>query len=186
MRSKRLLPALVLTLACPAVPAFAGGLGLYGSYWDTDKLGETTGGGVKYAFGDAGLRLELRGSYYPDLAEDLDLFGLRGPFDVEALVPEAGIAFHFAPGSPLQPYVGAGLSYYLFDSTFPIAGVELDDEVGVYAVGGFEGGGGRTGFFAEAVYRSIEGTVTEQDEIVDEVDLDLSGISFNLGIVFRF
>ena len=184
MRFKLLFVLAVATLAAGA-PAMAGDFGLYGSYWDTDALGETAGGGVKYALGDAGLRFEIRASYFPDLTED---FGQlvengTGEAEVEALVPEAGITYNFAPGSNAQFYLGGGLSYYLLD----INERDLDDEVGYYGLAGLILGGAGTGpaFFVEALYRSVEGTITD-DSLVEEVDLDLSGLSANLGVLFRF
>ena len=61
----------------------------------------------------------------------------------------------------------------------------MDDEVGFYGLAGFETGGD-TAFFAEALYRSVEGTVTEGNDIVSDVELDLSGLSINAGVIFRF
>jgi hypothetical protein len=184
MRSKILLLFTLAALVAGA-PAMAGDFGLFGSYWDTDALGETAGGGIKLGFGDAALRFELRGSYFPDLSEDLgDLIEEgTGETEVEAIVPEAGVTFNFTPQSAAQFYLGAGLSYYLLD----INDFELDDEVGYYGVAGFILGGdsGGPAFFAEALYRSVEGTVTD-GSLEEEVDLDLSGLSANLGVLFRF
>ncbi|MEZ5330889.1 MAG: hypothetical protein R2991_02290 [Thermoanaerobaculia bacterium] len=184
MRSK-ILALFALTALAAGAPALAGDFGLYGSYWDTDALGETAGGGLKYAFGDAGLRFELRGSYFPDLTED---FGQliddgTGDAEVEAVVPEAGITYNFAPESNTQFYVGGGLSYYLLD----INEFDIDDEVGYYGLAGIVLGGAGDGpaFFAEAMYRSVEGTVTD-DALEEDVDLDLSGLSANVGVLFRF
>lgn len=184
MRSK-ILPLCTLAVLTAGAPAMAGDFGLYGSWWDTDALGETAGGGVKYAFGDAGLRFEIRGSYFPDLTEDFGqlIENGTGKAEVEAIVPEAGITYNFAPGSNAQFYLGGGLSYYLLD----INRLELDDEVGYYGLAGIVLGGGGTGpaFFAEALYRSVEGTITGSS-ITEEIDLDLSGLSANLGVLFRF
>lgn len=184
MRSK-VLSALVLTALLAGAPAVAGDLGLYGSYWDTDALGETAGGGAKFVIGDSAVRWELRGSFFPDLTEDFDQLvdDGAGELEVEAIVPEAGFAYNFAPGNTAQFYLGAGLSYYLLDAT----DVELDDEVGYYGVAGFSVGGAGDGpaFFAELMYRSVEGTVEDED-LFDEVDVDLSGPSANVGILFRF
>lgn len=184
MRSKSLFPVVLAALLAGA-PAMAGDLGLYGSYWDTDALGETAGGGAKFVIGDSAVRWELRGSFFPDLTEDFDelVDNRSGEIEVEAIVPEAGIAYNFAPGNTTQFYLGAGLSYYLLDAT----DVELDDEVGYYGVAGLSLGGRGDGpaFFAEVMYRSVEGTVKD-DDLVRDVDVDLSGPSANVGILFRF
>lgn len=179
--------ATILTLAAVtlAAPAQAGELGLFGSYWDTDALDDTAGAGVKYAIGDAALRLELRGSFYPDVSSDARnvVQGETGDLELEAVVPEVGVAYNFAPGANTQFYVGGGLSYYLLDTNK----FDIDDEAGYYGLAGFTIGGGGDGpaFFAEAIYRSVEATVND-DSLVREVDLDLSGPSVNLGVIFRF
>lgn len=184
MRSKSLFPIAFVTLLA-AAPAMAGDLGLYGSYWDTDALGETAGGGAKFVIGDAAVRWELRGSFFPDLTEDFDQLvdDGSGEIEVEAIVPEAGIAYNFAPGNTTQFYLGAGLSYYLLDAT----DVELDDEVGYYGVAGLSFGGRGDGpaLFAELMYRSVEGTVEDED-LVRDIDVDLSGPAANVGVLFRF
>ena len=181
---RRALLLMLLTLMT-TVPASAGDLGIFGSYWDTDALGNTVGGGAKYSLGDAGLRLELRGSYYPDLTRDLEALveGARGDLEVEAIVPEVGVAFNFAPESSTQFYVGAGLSYYLLDA----GAVDIDDQLGFYGLAGFStgGGGDGVGFFAELLYRSVEATIRDR-AIVESLDIDLSGPSLNLGVIFRF
>lgn len=174
-----------LALLLLATSAQAGELGLFGSYWDTKDLGDTAGAGVKYAIGDHALRLELRGSYYPDLTSDASevVQGQTGDFELKAVVPEAGVTYNFAPGANTQLYVGAGLSYYLLDPNE----FDVGNEAGYYGLAGFTAGGGGNGpaFFAEAIYRSVEATV-QDDSLVRDVDLDLSGLSLNLGVLFRF
>ncbi len=178
--------ALVLLLISTApMPASAGDLGIFGSYWETDALGDTAGGGAKYTLGDAGIRLELRGSLYPDLSRDLEALveGGRGDLEVEAIVPEIGVAFNFAPESSTQFYLGGGLSYYLLDA----GAVDIDDQLGFYLLAGVStgGDGGGVGFFAELLYRSVEATVKDRT-IVESLEIDLSGPSLNLGLIFRF
>lgn len=183
MRSKILVLFALCALAAGA-PALAGDFGLYGSWWDTEALGSTAGGGLKYAFGDAGLRFELRGSYFPDLTEDFGelIEDGTGDAEVEAVVPEAGITYNFAPAARAQFYLGGGLSYYLLD----INEFDIDDEVGWYGLAGFILGDARgPAFFAEALYRDVEGTVTGSS-LEDDVTLDLSGLSANAGVLFRF
>ena len=53
-------PALVLCLLLlgSALPAAAGDFGIYGTYWETHDLGETAGGGIRWAFGDKVFRFE--------------------------------------------------------------------------------------------------------------------------------
>ncbi|MGH9464739.1 MAG: hypothetical protein ACRD0X_03770, partial [Thermoanaerobaculia bacterium] len=182
----RLVPLFAVTCLAAAGPALAGEFGLYGSYWDTDALGETAGAGAKYSIGDAAVRFEMRGSFFPDLSEKFgQLVGGQDArdFEVEAVVPEAGVAFNFAPQSNVQLYLGGGLSYYFLDTNL----FELDDEVGYYGLAGLVAGGAGDGpaFFVEALYRSVEGTVTD-NSLEEKVELDLSGPSANAGVLFRF
>ena len=191
MMKKTVLCLAIFALLVTAPSAFAGELGLYGSYWDTDALGETAGGGAKWAFGDGPVQFELRGTYYPDLSED---FGQlvdngTGNFEVEAIVPEAGVTFGFGPGTNFRPYAGGGVSYFLLDTNR----YDVDDEVGFYGVVGAEIGAesGGVAFFVEGAYRWVEATVENEDDIDDiglqeDVDLDLNGPTINAGVVFRF
>ena len=175
--------AIGATLAALGTPVQAGDLGLFGAYWDTDAMGDTAGGGVKYAIGDAGLRLELRGSLFPDISRGLSslIEGAEGDLEIEAIVPEVGVTYNFSPESRTQLYLGGGLSYYLLDAS----GVDVEDQLGYYGLAGLATGGDGTGFFAEVIYRSVEATV-RANAIVESVDLDLSGPSIHLGILFRF
>jgi hypothetical protein len=189
-RTTLVLSALALFFALGSVAADAGVFGIFGSYWDTDDLGETAGGGIKLAFGDR-FRLRVAGTYYPDLSEDFDELVEdgdieTGDFEVEATVPELGFTFNLLPDSPFEFYIGAGGSYYLLDTNR----FGIDDEFGWYGLLGFEIGGGEDGpaFFAEGLYRDVEGTVTDvgDDVVEDEFALDLAGIAINAGIVFRW
>lgn len=184
MRSKTLF-LFALTVLIAGAPAMAGDLGLYGSYWDTDALGETAGGGARFLIGDSALRFDLRGSFFPDLSEDFDQLvdDGSGEIEVEAVVPEAGVAYNFAPGNTTQFYLGGGLSYYFLDANER----DIDDEVGYYGLAGLSLGSAGDGpaFFVEVMYRSVEGTVRD-DEIDEDVDVDLTGPSANVGVLFRF
>lgn len=194
------LPPVLLLLAAisglAAAPASATDFAIFGSYWDTEELGETAGGGIKLDLGQT-FQLQLRASYYPDLTEDFgqlideddDLF----KFEIEAIPIEAGIKLNLGGGGSVRPFIGGGATYFLLDTNFG----DIEDEVGYYLTGGLElgGGGSGVGFFAEAVYRDVEGTLNfdpeeiedlEDVEIEDRVALDLSGLAVNAGIVFRF
>lgn len=192
-KARHLLP--VLTLAgLLASPALATDFGLYGSYWDTDALNSTAGAGAKLGFGEGLVRFEVRASYFPDISESFDqLFEgddlETGDFEVKATVPEAGVTFNFAPEKSFQPYVGAGASYYSLDTNI----FEIDDEVGWYGLAGFHAGRpeGGPAFFAEAMYRKVDATVvdddlTDPDNLQGKVELDLSGVAVNAGVLFRF
>lgn len=184
------LSALLLLLHAPA--ASAQDLSVFGSYWETDDLESTGGGGVKLGFGDGLLGMELRATYYPDLTESfetlLDEEGLGDrELEIEAIPVDLGITLGTG-----NVYASGGVTWFLLDSNV----LEVDDEVGLYVGGGFELGRGNFGFFAEALYRQVEGTVNGEledvgspgdleDLIVDDVELDLGGLVVNAGMVFR-
>lgn len=192
------LTSMVTLLLAAAVPATASELALFGSYWKTEDFDETAGGGLRIGFGSGVVQFELRGTYYPDLTEDLNELldtddSPLDDFELKAIPAEAGILINFAQGSSVSPYIGGGATYYLLDTNLG----EVDDEAGFYVVGGLRAGGtsGGVGFLAEVMYRNVEGSVTfdpEDFEDIDDVDfeddfaLDLSGFAANVGIVFRF
>jgi len=189
------LAAAVCALALAALPAAAGELVVYGSYWDTADLAESAGVGVKLGLGSGLLGFEARLGYYPDLTEefndvvdealedDLD-------FEVEARPIDLGITLSFGQNAPLQPFLVGGGTYYLLDTNV----LDVDDEFGYYFGGGLRVGGGSFAFYAEALYRQVEGSVNgdidDPDDIndvfVDDFDLDLSGLNVNAGLSWRF
>lgn len=183
------LAAVALLLAAPVVSAQE--LSVFGSYWETEDLASTGGGGVTVAFGDGLLGMELRGTYYPDLTEDfetlLDDPGLGGDLEIEALPVDLGLRLRFG-----NLYASGGVTWFLLDSNV----LEVDDEVGLYVGGGVEIGRGNVAFFAEALVRQVEGTVNGElqdvgspgdleDVIVDDIQIDLGGPVVNAGVVFR-
>ncbi|MEM7479847.1 MAG: outer membrane beta-barrel protein [Acidobacteriota bacterium] len=195
---KTLLIALtaLVGLSFVSLPAEAGGISIYGSYWDTEDTGENLGAGIRFGFGlTQAVDIDLRVTYYEETADDpfdLILDGEDPTLDngIQVVPVEAGLRFNLGRPSGLRPYLGAGVSYYLLETDVG----ELDDEGGYYGVFGFEIGdesGGR--FFAEAMYRTVEATVefdrddfpdVEIDE--DQFDVDLGGLAVNAGFAFSF
>lgn len=193
---KTLLAALALALLVPGSSALASGLGIYGSYWNSDSLDDVAGAGVKFSVPlGSTMNLDLRGTYYEPFDEEALRDELDDPFDDStdreifpgeiSVVPlEAGLSFNLGRGS-IRPSIGAGVSYFLLD----VDRGDVDDEVGWY--GNFAvdfASEGSVGFFAEAIYRAAEGQVREDlDELdFDRVDFDLDGFAANAGVVFRF
>lgn len=171
-------------LALIAGPAAATDFSLYGAYWNTQDLDEALGAGAKLRLGRF---VELRGTYFSDVTADTD--PERFDFEVSAIPLEAGLRFDFGDSESFTPYVGGGAGYYMLDTTEG----EIDDEVGYYAVLGAEFARQQSGlgFMAEAIYRNMEATVTEDedgfpDDIRDDVILQLDGLGVNAGIVWRF
>jgi hypothetical protein len=164
--------------------ATATDLGLHGAYWNTDQAERTFGFGAKLRFSF----VELRATYFDDVTADVE--PESADFEIKAYPLEGGIVIQFLKNSMVRPYVGGGVGYYLLDTNLG----DVDDEIGYYLVGGLDIGApsSRVAFSFEGIYRNIEGSVRGElfdpdfDIEEDEIDLDLSGIGANAGVVFRF
>lgn len=181
---KKTILSAVAALTLLAGPASATDFSVFGSYWDTKDADEALGLGAKVRLGRF---VELRGTYFSDVTADTE--PERFDFEVSAIPLEAGLVFNFAEGEAFSPYIGGGAGYYMLDTTEG----EIDDEVGFYAVLGAEFARQPSGlsFMAEAIYRSMEATITEDedgfpDDIRDDVAFDLDGLGVNAGITWRF
>ena len=205
MSKSRIFPlalSLALVLLAPAA-SFAAGFTLFGSYWDTDQLGDTAGAGIVFGIPVGGnFDLDLRASYYEELEDQsFDAF-LDDVFDddrnplvansLEVTPLEIGLKYNFNPGEVVNFYLGGGGGYYLLDNSR----FDVDDEFGYYAVVGFTAGDpDGTAFVLEGVYRKVEGSVVNDPSSLDDVDdldfnnavdVDLDGIALNAGVIFRF
>jgi len=201
---KALLLSLAAGVCCLAAsPATAGGLYVYGSYWEVDDLGDAAGGGAMLAIplGAAQrINLDLGATYFQQFEDD-DFFDRliddeQSPFlenSVEVIPLDVGLSFNVGPTAPVNLTLGGGATYFLLDTDRG----EVDDEAGWYARVGAElgGGGGGFGFFLAGVYRSAEVTVQNDPddfrdvpdiEFEDETPFDLDGLGLNAGIVWRF
>ena len=173
MNTRSMICLLGLGVAMPAVglAQSESTVGVYGSWWDTDEADDAFGIGAKGRLG----MFELRGTYYEDLTSNSIV-------EVEAMPIDAGVAFNFAPDMAINPFVGAGVSYFLLDTNVG----DIDDEVGWYAVvGGELGMAEGISLMAELMYRDVEGTV-EDGGVTSQPDIDLSGITANVGAAWRF
>lgn len=183
MKKFLILTITILALGS-AARASATDLGLHGAYWNTEQGDRTFGFGAKLRFSF----FELRGTYFDDVTADIE--PESADFEIKAYPLEAGIVLQFLKNSMFRPYVGGGAGYYLLDTNLG----DIDDEIGFYLVGGADIGApdSRVAFSLEAIYRNIEGTVRGElfdpdfDIEEDEIDLDLTGIGANAGVVFRF
>lgn len=195
---KRVLGVLVVLALC-AVPSWATEFRVFGSYWNTSDVDDTFGGGLALGLplGASPLSLHFRGSYYQELTDepldnlfddddDQDFFAEDS---LEVLPIEAGLHYTFTPDGNFSPWIGAGVTYFLIDTTRE--GVNVDDETGWHVSVGSRIGN-RTGvnFFAEALYRTTEATLErERDDDVDledEVAIDLDGFAVNAGLLWRW
>lgn len=179
---KKAIICAAAAFALAAGPAAASDFAVFGSYWDTKDAEEALGVGAKVRFGI----VELRGTYFSDVTADTE--PESRDFEISAIPLEAGLAFKFAENERFSPYIGGGAGYYMLDTSRG----EIDDEVGYYAVLGADiGSPDGLSFVAEAIYRSMEATVTDEEDptdpdIVDDVAFDLDGLGVNVGLVWRF
>lgn len=195
---KKVLATTTFILLCATAPAAAANFQLYGSWYDTSDVEDTFGGGLAFGvpLGATPLQLTLRGTYYQELTDQpLDnLFDDDEPFfedeSLEVIPIEATLQYNFAEGAMFSPWIGAGASYFLLDSTR--GGIDVDDETGWHvSVGSRMGQREGVNFFVEGLYRSTEATVRREDDIDnidldEEVDIDLDGISVNAGLLWRW
>lgn len=195
---KKAIVVFAAILVCAAPAAMAQSFQLYGSYWDTADVDETFGGGVGFAFpfGESGLGLHANATYYQELSNDPldnvfdDEEGVFEDESLEVLPIDVGLHYEFASNGTVSPWIGAGFTYFLLDSTFQ--GVDVDDETGFHvSLGSRFGANDGTNFFVEAIYRSTEATLVrdrrEDDiDLHEEVALDLDGIGVNAGVMWRF
>ena len=149
------------------------------------------GGGAKVRLGF----FEIRGSYFdnittPRVVSNCPPFCGGPRFGVREIPLEAGLNFKLLHDDVFKPYVGAGAGYYFLsgdNSNF----ATIKDEWGWYGVAGsdFIISNG-FGFFAEAQYRRVRGTVREAStsdvSLSGNVPLQLGGIGVNAGIVFHW
>ncbi|HEX9943401.1 MAG TPA: hypothetical protein VGG03_15400 [Thermoanaerobaculia bacterium] len=176
---KRTILFAAVALALLAGPASAGDFTLYGAYQDTKDADQGLGIGGKLGFGI----FELRATYFDDVTTDTG----RRDFELRMIPLEAGLAFKFAPGQNVNPYIGGGAGYYLLDTNRG----EVDDEVGYYAVAGanFTGASG-LGFNIEGIFRSMEATVRDRSlsnpNVDEETDIQLGGFGVQGGLVWTF
>ena len=168
---KRVPIVLLGLMLLTAAPAFAGSFGIYGSYWDGSDTGSTYGAGARMGFQFLKwLELEFHGTYYTDFENDIQ----SSNFELTALPVDGGLKFNLLPKSKVNVYVGGGVTYYFMDTNLG----SVDDEFTYYGEAGLEFGG-KTKFFVEALWRSLDTTV---DDPTSSVDVDFSGVSANAGI----
>lgn len=193
---KKIVAILALSLLA-SFSAQASEFRIFGSYADTDVLGSTGGGGIGFAFplGDV-VGLDLRATYLQELASDpLDgIFDFDDDNDVFSdsninIVPiDVGLRFNLQRRGTVNPYLGAGGTYFILDSDR--RGAELDDELGFYGVAGLRFGDAvGASFFAEAMYRRAEASVAFRDDDIDfddKVSFDLDGFAVNAGVQWTF
>jgi hypothetical protein len=172
--------------------ASAGGIGFYGSYWDSEDPGAGTGGGVKISVPVAeSLALELRGSYIQDFDKMDDI----GQKDFAIIPIEADLVIQVPLGDALTLYAGGGAGYYVtpeYESKVAVEGslepdIDFKDTVGYFGVGGLEIKlSDAVSLFAEAKYTWLELDEAEVDGVtVKDLNGKMDGLGANAGIMFN-
>lgn len=181
---KRLLVVLGLS-ALTAAPSFAGGVGVFGTWWNTDDLGDEAGLGLEFDIPmSPRVDLQLRGSYYDQLETEIDGRSVT----VRATPLDLGVAWHFLePSSRVRPRVEGGLTYFSLASDIDDVGVDsgrIDDELGYYGGAGLDVRlGGEWAVYGDALYRSGKAEIAGEGlHDLSVSDFDLNGVSLHLGI----
>ena len=187
-----ILLVLVLVPLAFAAGDGAGGLGVFGSWWDSQDYGALYGGGVRLGFEVfSGLALEARVSYLVSEDRDEIVDGRTVSTELELGPLEAAVSWTLDVSDALKPYVGAGAGYYLKNVDWKADDVidEADDKdsVGYFALAGLNVVLGNVVLFGEAKYNIVQnddewrwqGSDTKQKNSLD-------GFAANVGLKLAF
>lgn len=205
---RKILLAVAASALVATAPASATGFAIYGSGWNPDAVEDALGVGtsLSFPFGESGLGVDLRGSFYQEASVDLENIGDDDAVDIRdaglQIIPvDAALRYDFNNEGRANFYLGGGASYLFLDLD---DGPDLDDEVGWLGfVGARFGDPDGLNFFLEGGYRAVEATVRAEDlrdffdddddgtqgpgeEIDEDVDINLDGAMLNLGLVWSF
>ena len=176
MNWKRIVTALAASCLL-AVPAWAGSFGIYGSYWDSDQAKNSTGGGGRIGFNFVKmLELDFHGTYFSRFTTDVG----GQSVDVKAKPVDGGLRVNLLPGGPINPYVGAGVTYYFLETSQG----SIDNKTGIYGQAGLELGGGEgSRFFVEALWRKMDTHLTLASF---DTRTRFDGFTANAGVAWRW
>ena len=185
---------LVLVLAPLAFAAGdgAGGLGVFGSWWDSKDYGALYGGGVRFgAEIFSGIALEARASYLVSEDRDDVVEGRLVSTELELVPLEAAVTWTLDVSDALKPYVGAGAGYYLKNVDWKADDVidEADDKdsVGYFALAGLNVVLGNVVLFGEAKYNVVQNDDEWRWQGSDvEQQNSLDGFAANIGLKLAF
>lgn len=175
-------------LAMVTVPAWAGGIGIMYSTWDTDQASDDQGVGFKVEF-DVGkfVDFELRAGWL----DELEASSEGQLFRLEATPIDVGFSTDFLHDRKVHPFVGGGLSYVFLNAK--VAGesvVQTDDEFGYYLVAGLRGEiTERFGIFGEVIQRDVKSEFTSDgfnNRDFEDFSADLAGIAANFGVMLSW
>lgn len=186
------LLVLVLVPLAFAAGDGAGGLGVFGSWWDSQDYGALYGGGVRFgAEIFSGLALEARASYLVSEDRDEVVDGYNVSTELELVPLEAVVSWTLDVSESIKPYVGAGAGYYLKNVEWKaddvIAEADDKDSVGYFALAGANIVLGNVVLFAEAKYNVIQNDDEWRWQGSDvEQKNSLDGFAANVGIKLAF
>ena len=186
------LSILVLVPLAFAAGDGAGGLGVFGSWWDSQDYGALYGGGVRFgAEIFSGLALEARVSYLTSETQDDVVEGRNVSTDLELVPLEAAVTWTLDVSDALKPYVGAGAGYYLKNVDWKADDVidEADDKdsVGYFALAGLNVVLGNVVLFGEAKYNVVQNDDEWRWQGSDvERKNSLDGFAANVGVKLAF
>ena len=186
------LLALVLVPLAFAAGDGAGGLGVFGSWWDSKDYGALYGGGVRFgAEIFSGLALEARASYLVSEDRDDVVEGRLVSTEMELVPLEAAVTWTLDVSDALKPYVGAGAGYYLKNVDWKADDVidEADDKdsVGYFALAGLNVVLGNVVLFGEAKYNVVQNDDEWRWQGSDvEQQNSLDGFAANIGLKLAF
>ena len=187
-----ILLALVLVPLAFAAGDGAGGLGVFGSWWDSQDYGALYGGGVRFgAEIFSGLALEARASYLVSEDRDDVVEGRNVSTELELVPLEAAVTWTLDVSDALKPYVGAGAGYYLKNVDWKADDVidEADDKdsVGYFALAGLNVVLGNVVLFGEAKYNVVQNDDEWRWQGSDvEQKNSLDGFAANVGLKLAF
>ena len=171
-KMKMTLASLLFFLLCYSPQAFAIDLYGFGSYWDKGDIDGTWGVGIGLSLPIIidNIRLDGRAHYFADSD-----YG-RGKIEVTPF--DLGVQLHLMPNGGFDPYLLGGVSYNYVDSKH----FNFDSKFGGYLGAGLDMELGTSLFklFGEILYRFSD------IENVSGSDLDVSGITANVGLKIHF
>lgn len=181
----------LLVLALCAGPAAASSIGFFVSSYSPDDTDTGEGIGIDLEFGSGPVEFELRFSLY----EELVSAPIPEVYEIEAVPIDFGINRNFGRGKTVTPYIGAGLSYIVFDFNVDttITGgaprsIDIDPEIGYYAQVGLEFKINETWKgSAEVLYRQVDAEAEGDDlGLPRDQRITMTGPALNFGLAVQW
>jgi hypothetical protein len=151
-------------------------LGVFGSYLDSDDLGDGYGAGAKLEIKPIDiLSVDGRASWI--FFDDFDIHMI--PLEVAGRVNIPLL------GERIVPYAGIGVGWYFFEAD----DIDLDDDFGYFPLVGLEVGTRSVALFAEARWLFLEADAdvgSALEDLIDFDEADIDGLGINVGLLFRF